>query len=268
MKSMLRKKLILQLFTLSCLFSGVALSQSLLNSTPTIAQASSSINKNVKLNKTNEVNDLLIHSIKQAIEDISESSRKHWQVTIAHYENEEGDISSRIEQYSPSKKSEELWTLLRQNGNAPTDKQRKAFTEMKNQETRVKKDKKSFTLSLKKLVKTDTLSKVSENDKEIVLAFNVEIEKLGDDARGKLFGTLYYNKEHGFIERISIVNKEEFSPLFSASIESFSLNFYFTKIGNAILPSKQEMAMTGTFAYFSEIDEVSTVTYSGYKKVL
>jgi hypothetical protein len=31
------------------------------------------------------------------------------------------------------------------------------------------------------------LSRISEHDKEIVFAFNVEIEKLGDDAIGKLF---------------------------------------------------------------------------------
>lgn len=80
------------------------------------------------------------------------------------------------------------------------------------------------------------------------MAFDVYIEKLGDDAKGKLDGLLTLDKHQHYIESIKVINNSEFSRMFSSSISDFKLIFRFTKIQEAILPLEYTLDMKGSFA--------------------
>jgi hypothetical protein len=100
----------------------------------------------------------------------------------------------------------------------------------------------------------------------MVMAFNVYIKKLGKDSIGKLQGQLIYQKEQQFIEKISIWNNAEFSPMLTAKISDLAITFTFLDINGAILAKQNEMKMKmkGSFAYFTDINETSIDNFSEY----
>jgi len=204
--------------------------------------------------------------INQAISDIVNTPHKEWSVRIEHFENEEGDITHSIEHYTPHTDIEKTWTLISLNGEQPTTRQIKKFTKKKLKRAKNKKDEQSISISLDRLIQQETLQLLESSEQHLKVGFQVQhIKRLGDDAIGKLEGEISYNKKQAFIEQIAIVNNAEFSPIFSANISELKLTFNFVKINNAVLPKQQDMVMKGRFAYFTEIDETSTVTYSHYQ---
>jgi hypothetical protein len=208
--------------------------------------------------------------INRAIIKVEQTDRAHWSYEISRYEDEEGDISSSIEQHSPPAffGGGEQWLLKKINGKLPTKKQIKKFAKKKqkqnNKEKNKKKQGKSFQLPLRKLINPESLTLVSNDEKHLVMAFNVYIKKLGNDSIGKLQGKLVYQKENQFIEQISVWNNEEFSPMFTANITDLALTITFVHINGAVLAKQNEMKMKGSFAYFTEINETSLDTFSNY----
>jgi hypothetical protein len=188
--------------------------------------------------------------------------RELWSYTIARYEDEEGDISSSIEQYSPQ--SSERWLLKQINGQQPTKKQIKDFAKKKNRQSNKTKQGKNIQLSLRELINRESLSLVSADDKHIVMAFDVDWKKLGKDSIGKLQGELTYQQEKQFIEKIAIWNNADFSPMFTANITDLVVTFTFLQINGAVLTKQIEMKMKGSFAYFTEINETSVDSFSDY----
>lgn len=205
-----------------------------------------------------------IKLIEQAVLKFEQTPRKNWAYQVTRYENEEGDITSSIEQFTPALAVENQWLLIQINGQQPTVKQTQDFVDKKVRLAN-KKGNKSLSLALSELVNLESLEFSNENSSYIEMNFDVSIAKLGDDAKGKLKGKLRYHKQLAFIEQISIVNNAEFSPLFSANITDFKMSFNFTNINDNILLKQQAMDMKGSFAFFTEINETSTDTFSDYK---
>jgi len=202
--------------------------------------------------------------VDNAIANYQKTELSHWSFQVKRYENEEGDITSSIEEFTPHTNINDGWVLLQQNGKSPTQKQQKAFKQKKN-----KKDD-SLNVKLSDLIDTDSLSLTDDGPSYLKANFNVWIEKLGEDAKGKLQGSLSYNKQHQFIEEITITNTATFSPLFSAKISDLKIVFHFIYDKGFVLPKKQTLNMKGSFAFFTEIDETSTDTfiYQHYHPVL
>ncbi len=108
------------------------------------------------------------------------------------------------------------------------------------------------------------MSLVANDERSFVMAFNVNLDKLGKDAIGKLQGQLTYQKDQQYIETISIWNNAEFSPMFTAKITDLAITFTFTHINGAVLTKQNEMKMKGSFAYFTQINETSVDVFSDY----
>lgn len=204
--------------------------------------------------------------INHAIIKIEQTDKKLWAYKVSRYEDEEGDISSSIEQHSPQ--LNEPWSLKKINGQLPTNKQIIKFIKKKqeqaNTEKKENKQEVNIQLPLRKLINPESLSLVSNDEKSIVMAFNVNIKKLGKDSKGKLQGTLIYQKENQFIEKITIWNNADFSPMFTANITDLALTFTFIQINGSVLVKQNEMKMKGSFAYFTEINETSLDNFSDY----
>lgn len=204
--------------------------------------------------------------IDHAIVKFEQTNRRLWSYTISRYENEEGDITSSIEQYSPQ--SSQQWQLKEINGQQPTKKQVKHFAKkkesQKNKNKQADKQESNIQISLRDLINSESLSVVSFDDEQIIMAFNVNWKKLGKDSIGKLQGQLTYQKKQQFINKISIHNNAEFSPMFTANITDLAVTFTFMQINGAVLAKQNKMNMKGSFAYFTEINETSLDTYSDY----
>jgi hypothetical protein len=200
--------------------------------------------------------------VSNAIIKFEMTDKARWSYCLSRYEDEEGDITSSIEQYSPQ--LSEPWLLKQRNGEQPTDKQIKHFAETKHAQHNTNNEGGNNRLKLRKLINEDSLSFVSTNEKHIVMAFDVNLKKLGKDSIGKLKGELTYQKEKQFIEKISIQNNAEFSPMFTANIIDLAITFSFLEINGAVLIKQNEMKMKGSFAYFTEINETSLDKFSNY----
>lgn len=209
--------------------------------------------------------ELLQQKIEQAIVKFEQTPREFWAYQKSSYENEEGDVSSSIERFTPNKALDKRWTLLQINGDKPSQKQLKKYLKNKEKLANNKKEGKNYSIQLRELINQDSLKFHSENTSHIKMGFDVYVSHLGEDAKGKLDGILSYHKQDDFIEDITITNNAKFSPMLSASITDLSMTLSFVQINNAVLPSEQALDMKGTFAYFVEIDEVSTDTISNYQ---
>ncbi len=207
----------------------------------------------------------LKQKITQAIEKFEQTKKNHWSFEVARYENEEGDVTSSIERYQPSETAATPWQLLRINKEKPTKAQIEEFIANKVEQQKDKSAGNSYSVALREIIQLDTLSFAKENEAHIEMSFDVLLAQLGDDASSKLQGSLQYNKQQQFIETLTITNKAAFSPIFTANIEDFKLSFTFTQINQQVLPYRQDMAMKGTFAFFTEIDEVSSDIFSNYQ---
>lgn len=201
--------------------------------------------------------------IKNAISAFENTDRTTWSYSVSRYENEEGDITSSLETFTPNDEESKRWQLIEINGTKPSLKQHATYAKKKDKQSKGE-DSQHFSLSLNELIELDSVSLSSEDDLNFKASFDVNLEKLGEDASKQLTGTLTYNKAAGFIERIDIVNSVPFTPMFSASIDEFHISMQFIKIHDAILPQQYSLTMQGTFAFFTEINETSLDTYADY----
>jgi hypothetical protein len=200
--------------------------------------------------------------VNSAIVKFEKTNKKFWSYKISRYEDEEGDISSSIEEHLPH--TNEQWLLREINGQLPTQKQIKNFAKKKQKQNNTQKQEENIQLTLRELINTESLSLVSSDEKHIVMAFDVYMKRLGKDSIGKLKGKLVYKKEQQFIEQISVWNNAEFSPMFTAKITDLAITLTFLHINGAVLAKQNTMKMEGSFAYFTDINETSEDNFSDY----
>ncbi len=217
-------------------------------------------------NQTLVAKQNLQQSISHAITQFEQTPREDWSYRISRYENEEGEVTSSLELFDPAQEMSKQWTLLSINEQPPTTNQARKFTEDKQKQAE-KSSQHNFSVKLREIIQMDSLELISEDLNSLKANFDVYLSRLGEDATKNLKGSLVFNKHQQFIESIEIVNTGDFSPVFSADITDFKLTFRFIKMDSSILPQQQELSMKGTFAFFTEIEEVSKDTFSEYRYV-
>ena len=205
-------------------------------------------------------NIVLKQTIANAIERFEQTQLSDWSHQISRYENEEGDVTSSVERYTADNPDSQRWTLISSNGEQATEQQQRAFQEKKhNQDDNV-----SISLDLHQLIVNDSLRLKRETQNTVIASFDVYFEQLGEEASEHLTGTLLYSKQDAYIESITILNNEPFSPMLAATVDDLSLTLTFMLQDEFVLPHRIDFQMQGRFAIFSEIDEVSTDEYSDF----
>lgn len=203
------------------------------------------------------------NQVLEAITRFENTDRSQWAYKVSRFEDEEGDITSSLELFKPNNDVSKRWELVEQNGEVPSQKQRARFVKRKTGQANKKS--KSLTMSMRDLIREETLVLESENQVQFIMGFGVSIERLGDDAQKKLKGKLAFNKQGGFIETIEIENLEAFSPMFMVTISDFALSMTFQQIDDAVLPKENRMRMKGKMSFITEIDEHSVDTFTDYQ---
>lgn len=202
------------------------------------------------------------NNVRASFKLFSETQRKKFSYTISKYENEEGDVTSSLETYSPAASIAQSWSLIELNGKTPTKAQLNQY--LKNKSKKKNKSKNNQSISISQLVDIDTLQILTEDNEFIKSSFKVGYSRFGEDAKSKLDGILIFDKNNHFVKSLEIINNDNFSPMFSADINILKLTFNFIKIKGAILPLNHTMRLIGSMAMFIEIDEISKVYYSDY----
>ncbi len=199
-----------------------------------------------------------------ALNQIESTALQNWSYRVSRYENEEGTVSSSLESFDPRRQFDDRWQLEQINDQPPTAKQQQDFKTRKVKAAK-NEDSKSVSIRLRDLIQADTLQWTFEDTTTVHGQFDVFLARLGEDASKKLTGKLKLNKEHGHIETLTVTNSEAFSPMFSANITDFTLSFRFEKHSDAVLLVEQNLAMQGTFAWVTQINEVSKDRFFDYQ---
>ena len=207
---------------------------------------------------TSDVSAVIKDKVDRAISQFEHTQRQAWSFQVERYENEEGNVSQRVEQFNPALPDKAKWQLLSIDGNLPSNEQQSTYQSSMSAKNN------SITLQLRELIQLASLEVTLETTDAVTASFKVHIDKLGERASQKLTGLLTYDKKDEYISHIDVTNTAPFSPLFTAKIDVFSLSIRFKKQGEAILPLQNSMAMSGTYAFFKTINEVSSDTFSNY----
>lgn len=198
-----------------------------------------------------------VSMVESALEHFSQTNKQHWSYTIHSVEVEEGNKTELHAKHHPHEDTNQRWHLLRLNGQTPSLKQAKEFAQKRGNE--------GFSISIKELVKTQSLTVDKETPHSITFSYPVELADLGKDALGKLTGRIQINKTSHNIESISVHNTASFSPVALADIHDFKLSMKFVTVNDTILVQQTKMDMRGTFSFFIDIEETSTVTFDDYQ---
>ena len=213
----------------------------------------------------NESNTDYKEQVLQALQQVKGTSHQDWGYVVKRYENEEGQVTSSIEQFRPDYDYPQRWTLVEKNGRKPSEKEANAF--IREKQKREKDKSKGSAFKLDKMIIKDTLHLISETPNQFEMGFDVLIERLGDEAQENLNGVLVYNKQENFLQQVRINNDEPFSPMFMVDISQFNLTMNFFKVDNAVLPQEFRMDMKGRMSFITDIDEVSVDTFTDYQFV-
>ncbi|MDK1288675.1 hypothetical protein [Pseudoalteromonas umbrosa] len=198
-----------------------------------------------------------IQLVESALERFSQTNKQHWSYTIHSIEIEEGDKTEIQAKHQPNNNPYQRWQLLQLNGQQPSPKQIKEFAQ--------KRENKGFSISIRELVRTHTLTLVQETSDSITFSYPVELADLGKDAIGKLTGHIKIDKSNQHIKQVSVHNTASFSPVALADISDFNLSMQFITVNDAVLVHQTKMDMRGTFSFFIDIEETSTVTFDNYQ---
>lgn len=202
--------------------------------------------------------------ISDAITWFEHPSRQQWGFQVARFEDEEGEITRRTERYSPQMPRGSRWSLISVDGKIPDEKQLSAYAKRRKKPEKDGREA-GFTIKLRELIQLDQLQLTQASAESLIVRFPVHIDRLGKKTSEKLSGSLVYNIPEQFIESIQIHNLEPVSPVLGAYIDDFRLTLDFVKIQDTVLPKKQQLDMSGTWAFFKEIKEVSQDTYSHFQ---
>ncbi|MCF6439986.1 hypothetical protein L1077_11130 [Pseudoalteromonas luteoviolacea] len=198
-----------------------------------------------------------VQLVESALEHFSQTNKQHWSYTIHSIEIEEGNKTEIHAKHQPNNAPYLRWQLLQLNGQQPSPKQAKEFAQ--------KRENEGFSISIKELVKTHSLTLVQETPNSITLSYPVELADLGSDAIGKLTGHIKIDKSNQHIEQISVHNTASFSPVALAEISEFNLDMQFMTVSDTVLIQQTQMDMRGTFSFFIDIEETSTMTFDNYQ---
>lgn len=175
--------------------------------------------------------------------------------------------------FDPSKEKGERWELLELNGRAASEQEKQHFVDKKN--GKVSSSSKDSPLSIAmpeitSLIDTSTLLVIKDTDNQTVYQFTPKIDQpLLKGVMKHLEGEIYFNKQAGFIEKITVINTESFTPFPSVTIKKLYAHILLQKLpdNDRVVITETEMMAKGKKLFVSSIDEEMTSQFSEHKLV-
>lgn len=181
----------------------------------------------------------------------------HFRMKIQH------DQLEQIVQSDPDKEPALRRTLVKVDGEDPTEEERKQFREA---EAKRIEEQDTQAQAFSHLVDATTLSFLGLDDGMAEYAFVPRIPKL-EKASESLRGKLHLDVERKEIRKLEVFNVEAFSPAFSVSIEHFLLSFEFSPHNGKNLLLAMENQARGKAGFVKGFDSTTTIGFSDYRNV-
>lgn len=165
------------------------------------------------------------------------------------------DEEIEISEFQPN--ATPKWQLISVNGAAPNDKQTKKFLKQKQREA-------DSERTFADIVQPGSVVLVEQNAQAVVVEFRPQVERMSDKSAEALVGRAVFAGDREQLQRFSIVNRGEFSPILSMKIEQFNMGFEFVQVDGQTLPKHLMFVMNGKLAGLKRIDVDSKVEYRNY----
>lgn len=167
----------------------------------------------------------------------------------------------RVERYDPLGKNFITWTLLQQDGRAPTADEIRKYTELK-----ARRSSNETAPNVKDQIIPDSCEVVSETPEKGVYRFQLKPGDEDDHSAQFMKVTFTLHRPTATIEQVELASTGPFSPVFMVKVsEARTVMNYTLPSGETPTFLKEvTVRVRGTAMWFRSLDQDMTVTYSDF----
>ena len=204
--------------------------------------------------------------------------KKQQDVAFAYQRFSNFGDRSMLERYQPQA-DDHGWTLLAENGDAPSSQRTSEYQQMKrdewysgqqNVDTEAE-DQQSIKLSLSELIQVDSINyqgaRQWQGESVRAYTFTPMLDKFSEHSEN-LQGHLYLAPDKAHLQGIAISLKEEFSPAMSVTLEAFDMRIELMALQQGdrtfFVPKQTEEKMSGSYLFFKDFGSHTVREYSDY----
>ena len=168
---------------------------------------------------------------------------------------------SRVEKFNPAGRDSVQWTLVQQNGRAPTEEEAGKYKELK-----ARRSSNENAPNVKDQINPDTCEILSESAELGVYRFQLKTGDKDDQSAAFIRVTYTLHRPTQTIEKIELANTEPFSPVFMVKITEARTVVSYTRpdSGRPSLLKEVAVKIRGRAMWVKSLDEDMTVAYSDY----
>lgn len=198
--------------------------------------------------------------LKTALENFRGDPPRGWSYTLTT----EAEGKSTVERYDATKPEFDRWSLVKQNGRAPTAEEAKQYSDIRSRRSRT-----GTAPKLTDQLDLDSLEIMETTADRVTYRFRVRPGEAGDKVAAFLRATLVLHKPTQTIESFVLGSTSEFSPTFAVKIaEMKTVMSYKIPAGEApTMPESVTTRVRGRAFWMKSLDAEMTVTYSDYVRV-
>jgi hypothetical protein len=226
--------------------------------------------KNIKLyfivscwvfNANAQVSDdeVILNTIKQQVQNIqwhTLNDSDEWGFTVeTQLDTGNGKLQQRIQRYNPNLASNKQWQLIEESNENPSKAMLHEYA--KTQES-ISSSEPLVNIENVEIVYLITLKFEKHSGDYTVFSFKPRLPMFDEEVNEVFEGKLYFNKTTNYIEKLTIIASEAFSPGFSVEVEKYNMNIEVSKIEGKLHVTQIESNKSGSAFIFSSFDEMST----------
>lgn len=168
---------------------------------------------------------------------------------------------SRVEQFNPAGRDSVQWTLVQQDGRAPTEEEAGKYKELK-----ARRSSNENAPNVKDQINPDTCEILSESAELGVYRFQLKTGDKDDQSAAFMRVTYTLHRPTQTIEKIELASTEPFSPVFMVKIAQARTVMTYTRpdSGRPSLLKEVSVKVRGRAMWMKSLDEDMTVAYSDY----
>lgn len=198
--------------------------------------------------------------IADALKTFRAGGPKGWSFT----QTTEGDGHSRVERYDARQPEFAPWTLLQQDGRAPTEDETRDYREKLSRRSRG-----GVGPQVTDQLDLATISKLDETADRVTYRCRLKEGESGDATAQHLVATIRIHKPTLTVECLEIESTGPFSPVFGVNIAEMKTTLLYSLPDDErpSLLQKTETRVRGRAFLLKSLDADMTVTFSDYEKV-
>lgn len=197
--------------------------------------------------------------LEETLKSFRTEGPKGWSFTQTTH----GDGHSRVERYDAAQPEFNRWTLLQQDGRAPTEDEAQDYREKLSRRSRG-----GTAPQLSDQLDLTTLQILTETSERATCRFRLKPGEAGDATAKYLVATIVLHKPSRTIESFEIAAEEAFAPTLGVKISAMKTTLIYS-LPDEQRPSLLQLSSTqlrGRAFYLKSLDADMTVTFTDYER--